>query len=146
EEIEAGYQRVLSEFSEERFDAVADERIVSLIESIHSRAAELYELLGGKAGRDKVRKGLVGSSQLIMATDLMNKQADMAVYKGQFNHARVCYLRVLELAISGPECADQRRNATAQLKKEPIANARSSSGVVRLADVIDAVDRLLSDG
>ncbi|MEE2828615.1 MAG: hypothetical protein VX498_05475, partial [Myxococcota bacterium] len=40
EEIEAGYQRVLNEFSEERFDAVADERIVSLIESIHSRAAE----------------------------------------------------------------------------------------------------------
>jgi hypothetical protein len=58
--------------------------------------------------------------------------------------ARVCYLRVLELAIRGPECAEAVRTAKAQLALDPIRNATSSAGVY-FADVIGAVDKFLRE-
>jgi hypothetical protein len=78
-----------------------------------------------------------------MAADLMGKQANMAVYKGRFDLARLCYLRVLERAVRGPECAEPVRNAKEQLAREAIRTATSSVGV-NLVNLTGAVDELLS--
>ena len=145
EEVERGYNRILQEFSRARFKEVYDDRIDELISRIEERALELFQQLKTKAGRDKVRKKLVGQSQLIMATDLMGKQGNMAVYKGRLDLARVCYLRVLELAVRGPECSEHTRNAKAQLDKEAIRNASSPVGVY-LGDMTSAVDKLIKEG
>jgi hypothetical protein len=142
EDIERGYRRVLEDFNKERFTAVYDERLGDLIARIQERAEELYEKLKTKAGRDRVRKKMIGPSQLIMATDLMGKQGNMAAYKGRLELARVCYLRVLELAVKGPECAEAVRTARAQLALAPIRNATSSSGS-HLVDVALAVDKFI---
>jgi len=143
EEVERGYQTVLTEFSRKRFERVYDDRIGELVERIEARATELFQQLKTKQGRDAVRKTLVGPSQLIMAADLMGKQANMAVYKGRFDLARLCYLRVLELAVRGPECAEHVRNAKEQLAREAIRTATSSVGV-NLVNLTGAVDDLLS--
>jgi hypothetical protein len=144
EDVERGYQKVLGEFNRARFEAVYDDRIESLIGGIEDRAKELYSQLKTKAGRDIVRKKLVGASQLIMAAVLMGEQGNMAAYKGRLDLARVRYLRVLELAIRGPECAEAVRTAKAQLALDPIRNATSSAGVY-FADVIGAVDKFLRE-
>lgn len=145
EDIERGYRQVLEDFNRERFTAVYDERLGVLIDRIQERAGELYEQLKTKAGRDRVRKKMIGPSQLIMATDLMGKQGNMAAYKGRLDLARVCYLRVLELAVKGPECAEAVRTARAQLALDPIRNATSSAGS-HLADLASAVDKFLGQG
>jgi hypothetical protein len=72
----------------------------------------------------------------------MGKQGNMAAYKGRLDLARVCYLRVLELAVKGPECAEAVRSARAQLALGPIRNAASSNGS-HLADVTSAVDKFI---
>jgi hypothetical protein len=136
EDIERGYRRVLEDFNRERFTAVYDERLGDLIDRIQERAGELYEKLKTKAGRDRVRKKMIGPSQL------MGKQGNMAAYKGRLDLARVCYLRVLELAVKGPECAEAVRSARAQLALGPIRNAASSNGS-HLADVTSAVDKFI---
>lgn len=144
EDVERGYRKLLEDFSRERFAAVLDDRIEELIERVQARARELYEKLKGKEGRDRVRKLTVGPSQLIMATDLMGKQGTMAAYKGRFDVARVCYLRVLELAVKGPECAEAVRTAQAGLALDSIQNATTSVGP-SIVDLTAAVDKFLSD-
>jgi hypothetical protein len=144
EDVERGYQKVIKDFSRERFAAVLDDRIEELIGRVQFRAEELYERLKSKEGRDRVRKLTIGPSQLIMATDLMGKQGNMAAYKGRFDIARVCYLRVLELAVKGPECAEAVRAARAGLALNSIQNATSSAGP-SIVDLTAAVDKFLSD-
>jgi hypothetical protein len=139
DEITEGYQRILKEFGRERFEAVLDPRLKDLIDRIKSRADEALASVRTLAGRTEVRKKIVGEAQLIMAADLMIKQANMEVYKSNFGVARACYERVLELAPRMAETGEQRKHAKAQLANPQIGGARVP-GAAAMARVAAAID------
>ena len=139
EEITEGYQRILKEFGRERFGGVLDPRLEELIDKIKVRADEALSSVKTLGGRAQVRKKIVGEAQLIMAADLMVKQADMEVYKSNFGVARACYERVLELAPKMAETTEQRRHAKAQLASPQIGEARIPGGAA-MASVAKAID------
>ena len=139
DEITDGYQRILKEFGRERFQAVLDPRLKELIDRIKTRADEALAAVKTLAGRTAVRKKIVGEAQLIMAADLMAKQADMEVYKTNFRVAKACYQRVLELAPRISETTEQRKHAKAQLAVPNIGGA-GVAGVTELASVAAAID------
>ena len=144
EEVRAGYQKVLQEFGRERFAAVLDPRLEDLISRIRKRADEALAAIKDKSGRSEVRKKFVGEAQLIMAADLMTKQADMELYKSNFRIARVCYQRVLEMAPIISETSEQRNHARAQLATAQLTNAGPATAA-DLASVGKAIDGALED-
>ncbi len=139
-EVEHGHKRILEEFGKQRFAAVMDARLEELITKIHVRADEALQAIGTKAGRDEIRKRVVGESQLIMAAELMLKQADMELYKGNFGVAKVCYERVIELAPIIHETKEARSRAKEQLRSPELANALDTMSHGRLMAVGAAID------
>lgn len=142
EEVMQGYQRILKEFGRERFQAVLDSRLEELIDRIKARADQAFASVSTLEGRTTVRKVLVGEAQLIMAADLMAKQADMEVYKANFKVARACFERVLELAPKIPETSEQRAQARAQIADPRIGGA-GTLGADELAAVTQALDEIM---
>ncbi len=139
DEIHAGYRQILEEFGRERFKAVLDPRLEDLIDRIRERADEALSRIKTLGGRTEVRKKIVGEAQLIMAADLMVKQADMEVYKSNFRVAKACYERVLELAPKIAETNEHRKHSKAQLANPQIGAAQTLSAA-ELADVAGAID------
>ena len=139
QEIQAGYERVLEEFGRDRWKAVLDDRIGGLIESISKRAQQIWTRLGTRSGRKEARKRVVGDDQLRMASDLLDKQGEMASFKSDFRIVRACYERVLELDPGGSEGVENLRRA-----KQWLADPRVAGAVMGdLSDVQDQLDGLL---
>ncbi|GEM_PF-5358431 len=123
-EIKIGYERVLAEYGMDRFGNVADARIKELMADIERRAEEIYKKLSDRAGRRDARKGRVGDDQLLMAVDLLDKQAQMALWKNDFAFVKACYERVLDLDPGVAEAGEARRNARSAMSRPEIKNAK----------------------
>ncbi len=123
-EVEQGHRDTLAEWDVSRFDELADDRIRDLARQIRGKADALYEQLKTRAGRDELRRGKIDASQRIMAADLLYKQSDMEIFKGNLGVARVLFERMLELIPPGPEGQEYREKAREGLKDPTIANAK----------------------
>jgi hypothetical protein len=141
-EVEDGYQKLLKENSRERFAGVLDARVEELIENVHKKAAEIYRLIHSPKGRAEARKDLVSVDQLRMASDLLDKQGEMAAYKGEVALARACYERVLELDPGGPEGAENIARAKAALN-DPRMQSAGPLGDKEAGKLADSLDGLL---
>ena len=142
-EVESGHAKILQEFGAQRFAAVLDARLEELIGAIRIRADEALASVGSKAGRDALRRNVIGESQLIMGAELMLKQADMELYKSNFAVAKVCYQRVLELAPPIPETRDARDRAKGQLASPALQSLEGAASVGRMMAVGAAIDEQL---
>jgi len=123
-ELKMGYERVLAEYGMERFGKVADSRIKELMAEIKAKADALFKQLSDKRGRKAARKGHVGDDQLLMAVDLLDKQAQMALFKNDFAYVKACYERVLDLDPGVAEAGEARRNARQAMSRPEIAKAK----------------------
>jgi len=137
-EIKAGYDKLLKEFGRERFAKVMDPRIEDLITSIHKRAAEVWDTLQSRQGRKAARLKVVGVDQLRMASDLLDKQGEMATFKGDFRLVRACYERVMELEPGGPEGVENLRRAK-QWLADPRVQGAGYAGTDALNDQLDGL-------
>ena len=142
-EIEIGHKKLMKEFSRTRFGEAVDSRVEELLDRIHKMAEETYKSLLTKPGRVEARKGIVGNDQLQMASDLLDKQAEMAMYKTDFPVAKALYQKVIELDPGAPEGAEYRNRARKNLARQELVNA-STVGVV-LDDLTKQVDRMVAD-
>ncbi len=142
-EIEVGYKRLMKEFRRSRFGDATDGRVKELLDRIHKLATEAYEKLKTKPGRVEARKSIVGNDQLQMASDLLDKQGEMALYKSDFPVARALYEKVIELDPGAPEGREYRKRAKQNLARPELMNA-STVGVV-LEDLTRQVDRMVAD-
>ncbi len=142
-EIEVGYAKLQKEFSRKRFGAAMDERVEMLLERIHKLGSDTYAALQSKPGRVEARKSIVGNDQLQMASDLLDKQGEMAMYKNDYPVAKALYEKVIELDPGSSEGAEYRSRARKNLALPALVNA-SSHGVV-LDDLTRQVDRLVAD-
>ena len=138
-ELRAGYQKVMDEFSKERFSKVMDDRIDGIIDQIHARANEVWKLLETRELRREQRKLVVGVDQLQMASDLLDKQGEMATFKSDFRMVRACYERVQELDPGRPEGSENRKRAKQWLSDPRVAGAH----VGDLGDLDDQLNGLL---
>ena len=129
DEIDTGYAKLQNEFSEARFGNALDGRVRELLERIHRLGAETYAKLKTKEGRREARKGIVGNDQLMMASDLLDKQGEMAMYKKDFPVAKALYEKVLELDPGGPEGRENRENARRHLAIPEVKHA-STKGLI----------------
>jgi hypothetical protein len=138
-EIRAGYERVLKEYGRDRWKAALDERIEELIRSISARAEQIWSNLGTRAGRQEARKRVVGVDQLRMASDLLDKQGEMATFKNDFRIVKACYERVLELDPGDSEGIENLRRA-----KQWLADPRVVSATVGdLSGIQEQLDGLV---
>lgn len=124
QEVEFGYRDTLAEWDPARFEAVADDRIRDLCRQIRAKADSLYEQLKTREGRDALRKDKVDGSQRLMACDLLFKQVEMELFKGNLGVGRVIYERILELVPKGPDGREYRDAAREKLRDPAIANAK----------------------
>lgn len=143
-EVRAGWKRTVAEWSLDRFQDVADDRIRDLILRIKARADELQTLLLTQEGRDGERKKIIDEGLRVMASDLLIKQADMEVYKGNTGVARSCYERVLELAPKGDMGHEYRATAKARLSDPTVGNARMP-GADRPDPVFLRIDKAVAE-
>ncbi len=143
-EIRAGWKRTVAEWSIDRFQDVADDRIRDLIRRIKVRADELQTLLLTREGRDAERKKIIDEGLRVMASDLLIKQADMEVYKGNVGLARSCYDRVLELAPKGDMGSEFRATAKERLSNPTIGQARLP-GADKPDPIFIRIDKAVAD-
>ncbi len=136
-EIEAGHTSVLQEFGEEAYRDFLDDRIRGLLAEIRRRADECWARLSGTATRKVARLEIVGTDQLRMASDLLDKQGEMAIFKADFPLAKAIYTRVLELEPGGVEGIENVTRAKAALSDPRIDGAADVVGGVG----IDALRR-----
>ena len=139
QEIQAGYERVLQEFGRDRWRAVLDDRIEELIRMIRERAEQIWTRLGSRTGRKEARKKVVGDDQLRMASDLLDKQGEMASFKGDFRIVRACYERVLELDPGGSEGVENLKRAKQWLADPRVSGAHLGD----MSDIQEKLDGLL---
>jgi hypothetical protein len=125
-EIKVGYQKVLDEFGMGRFAKVADARIKELMKQIKDRADAKFKTLSDRNGRRASRKNRVGDDQLLMAVELLDKQAQLALWKNDFAFVKACYERVLDLDPGVAEAGEARRNAKAAMSRPEVANAKQA--------------------
>jgi hypothetical protein len=142
-EIEFGYARLMKEFRRGRFGADTDRRVTELLDRIHKLGNDAYESLKTKPGRVEARKGIVGNDQLQMASDLLDKQGEMALYKQDYPVAKALYEKVIELDPGAPEGKEYRKRAKMNLARPELVNA-STAGVV-FADLTRQVDQMVAD-
>ena len=140
-EIEVGYTKLKKEFSAQRFGDAVDSRVQELLDRIHQLAESTYTSLKTKQGRVEARKGIVGTDQLMMAADLLDKQGEMALYKKDFPVAKALYEKVLELDPGGPEGREGRERAKKYLSMPEVKHA-STAGVV-LDDYARRMDAMI---
>ena len=140
-EIEQGYHRVLAEYGMERFGGVADDRIKALITRIQEKANAIYRSLGDRAGRRAARKTRVGDDLLLMACELLDQQAQLALWKNDFPFVKACYERVLDLDPGVAEAGEARRNAKKAMADPRIANAQQP-GEGRMKDLQKSFDAM----
>ncbi len=143
-EIRAGWKRTVAEWSIDRFQDVADDRIRQLIQRIKARADELQALLLTREGRDAERKKIIDEGLRVMASDLLIKQADMEVYKGNVGLARSCYERVLELAPKGDMGSEFRSVAKDRLANPDVGSARLP-GADKPDPIFIRIDKAVAD-
>jgi hypothetical protein len=127
-EIRAGYDQVLTEFGRAAYAEFMDPRIEGLLAEIRRRADECWGKLETAAGRKATRLESVGNDQLRMASDLLDKQGEMALFKGDFPLAKSIYTRVLELDPGGVEGAENTTRAKAMLADPRIDQAAEVAG------------------
>jgi hypothetical protein len=139
-EIEKGYRRLLAELGPGRFADVADERIKQLMRDIRAKIDEIYSKLSDRRGREEARKGIVGPDQLLMAVELLDKQAQLALWKSDFAFAKACYERVLDLDPGTVEAGEARRNARKAMADPRVSTAQEPGEAVlrRLHAQVDA--------
>lgn len=113
-EVEEGYRTVLGEYADNTFSDLLDDRIRGRLAEIRSLADTAWRKVSTVGARKEYRKGVVGSDQLRMASDLLDKQAEMALFKGDFPLARACYDRIVELD-PGNDGGEVLNRAKAQL-------------------------------
>jgi hypothetical protein len=124
-EVENGYRDTLAEWDPSRFESVADDRIRDLTKQILAKAESLYATLKTRAGRDEMRKTKIDPAQRIMAADLLYKQSDMEIFKGNVGVARVLYERILELVPPNtPSGQEYRIKAKEGLANPAVASAK----------------------
>ncbi len=122
-EVEEGYQNTLAEWDPARFEALADDRIRDLNRQILQKAQELYTRLKTRAGRDELRAGTIDPSQRIMAADLLYKQSEIEIYKGNLGVTRMLFERILELVPATADGAEYREKAKEGLSRPEIGGA-----------------------
>jgi hypothetical protein len=138
-EIRAGYMKVLNDFSKERFKVVLDGRLEELIDEIRSHAGEIWALLETRPGRQEQRKAVVGANELQMASDLLDKQGEMASFKADFRLVKACYERVLELDPGTHDGAENRRHAKRWLSDPRVSNVAVHGELSSLDDQLDSL-------
>lgn len=125
-EVDDGYRSSLKEYADGTFSDVLDARIRTKLQEIRGLVEGAWRKVGGVAARKEYRKGLVGADQLRMASDLLDKQAEMALFKGDFPLARACYERIVELD-PGNDGGEVLNRAKAQLADERLMSAAELS-------------------
>ena len=140
DDIKRGYQRVLTELSRERFEAVMDDRLDELVTAVQEKAAKIWKRLSTHQGRLESRKTFVEQGQLTMASDLLLAQGEMALYKGDAPLARACYVRVVELDPGGRGGSENLNTA-----KKALQDPRLSEDAVAAQGVdMEALQRKLN--
>ena len=141
-ELRQGYEQLISEFGPERFGDVADARVNELMGAIRKKADAVYARLSDPRGRKEARKGHVGADQLLMAVELLDKQAELAMWKNDFAFVKACYERVIDLDPGVAEASDARRNARKALADPRIAGAQQpgEARIRQLNAQFDALD------
>ncbi len=143
-EIEQGYLKILEEYGRERFQQVLDERLEGLMDEIRQRADSIWQRLKDAQGRRAARKEVVGDDQLRMASDLLDRQGEMAAFKNDFLLVRACSQRVLELDPGGSEGVENIRRAKTWLADPRIQGlATSGSSAAKLEEIQRKLDGLL---
>jgi hypothetical protein len=114
------------------------------MKTLREKADAIYKQLSDRNGRREARKGQIGNDQLLMAVDLLDKQAQLALWKNDFAFVKACYERVLDLDPGLADSGEARRNAKSAMANPAVANAKQP-GEGRMAALRKEMNALGAD-
>ncbi len=114
--IDEGYLKQKSLYTLDNYPAALHDRIRDSITAIQRAVERAYALLSNDASRATYRLEIIPAQMIINSIDLFEKQADMALWRGDFDFAEDYYARILELNPNYPGVKERLLQAREGLK------------------------------